>query len=131
MTDEAFALLAAAGTQVTVISNLAATAVRTFLIRHGLDEHVRHFAARTRPDRAALPPAPDLITAAIRERAAPARSCLFVGSADLDLTAARAAGVDTIRYRRRATAPTAEPPATPPPNPWFDALAGEPSIARR
>ncbi|WP_173142167.1 HAD hydrolase-like protein [Kibdelosporangium persicum] len=63
-----------------------------------------------------------MITAAIHERATPAESCLFVGSRDADLTAARAAGIDTIRHRRLDTSP-AEPVAPPPPNPWFDALS--------
>jgi phosphoglycolate phosphatase-like HAD superfamily hydrolase len=67
-----------------------------------------------------LPPAPNLIIEAIRERAVPLESCLFVGSTDADITAARAAGVDTIRHRRTIS-PAAEP--TAPSNPWFDALS--------
>jgi phosphoglycolate phosphatase-like HAD superfamily hydrolase len=118
---EAFARMAAAGTQVTVVSSLATAAVRSFLVIHGLMEHVRHLAGRTGPDPAVLPPAPNLITTAIRERATPVESCLFVGSTDADLAAARAAGVDTIRHRRPTTSPAIEPPP-PPPNPWFEAL---------
>jgi phosphoglycolate phosphatase-like HAD superfamily hydrolase len=114
---EAFATMAAAGTQVTVVSSLAIRVVRSFLVIHELVEHVRHVAGRTGPNAAVLPPAPDLITAAIRERATPMEWCLFVGSTDTDLAAARAAGVDTIRHR-----PAVEP-APPPPNPWFDALS--------
>ena len=120
---EAFAAMAAAGTQITVVSSLAIAAVRTFLVLYGLVDHPLHLAGRTGPDRAVLPPAPNLITAAIHERATPAESCLFVGSMDADLTAARAAGIDTIRHRRIATSPAAEPAAPPPPNPWFDALS--------
>lgn len=60
--------------------------------------------------------APDLISSAIRERAIPVESCLFVGSTDTDLTAAVAAGVDTIHPRRPAEPPVAS-------NPWFDALS--------
>jgi phosphoglycolate phosphatase-like HAD superfamily hydrolase len=121
---DAFATMAAAGTQITVVSSLATAAVRTFLVLQGLTEHVRHLVARTGPDRAVLPPAPNLITAATRERAIPVESCLFVGSTDIDLTAARAAGVDTVRHL--TTAHATEPPAAllpPPPNPWFDALS--------
>jgi beta-phosphoglucomutase-like phosphatase (HAD superfamily) len=117
---EAFATMTAAGTQVTVVSSLATAAVRTFLVLHGLVEHVRHLAGRTGPDRAMLPPAPNLITEAIRERAVPVESCVFVGSADTDITAARAAGVETIRHRRTIS-PATEP--TAPSNPWFDALS--------
>jgi phosphoglycolate phosphatase-like HAD superfamily hydrolase len=63
-----------------------------------------------------------LITAAIRERATPVESCLFVGSTDIDLSAARAAGVDTIRHRHLVVTTSAtEPPAAS--NPWFDALS--------
>lgn len=103
--QEAFAMMAAAGTQVTVVSSLAAAAVRTFLVMHGLREHVRRLVARTGPDPAVLPPAPNLITAAIHERAIPVESCLFVGHTDTDLTAAHAAGVDTIRHRHPTTSP--------------------------
>jgi phosphoglycolate phosphatase-like HAD superfamily hydrolase len=121
---EAFAAMAAAGTRITVVSSLATAAVRTFLVIHGLVEHARYLVGRTGPDRAVLPPAPNLINAAIHEWATPTESCLFVGSTDTDLTAARAAGLDTIRHRRLATSPTAEPAASPPPpNPWFDALS--------
>jgi phosphoglycolate phosphatase-like HAD superfamily hydrolase len=120
---EAFATLAAAGTQITVVGSLATAAIRTFLVIHGLAEHARHVVGHTGPDRAVLPPAPNLITTTIQQRATPAESCLFVGSMDTDLTAARAAGVDTIRHRRLATSPAAEPAPPPPPNPWFDALS--------
>ncbi|WP_165960882.1 HAD family hydrolase [Actinocrispum wychmicini] len=121
---EALATMAAAGTQITVVSSLATAAVRTFLVIHGLAEHARHLVGRTGPDRTVLPPAPNLINAAIHERATPAESCLFVGSMDADLTAARAAGVDAIRHRRAATSPAAEPATPPPPpTPWFDALS--------
>jgi beta-phosphoglucomutase-like phosphatase (HAD superfamily) len=117
---DAFAVMAAAGTQITVISSLAIGAVRTFLVIQGLEEHVRHLVARTGPDRAVLPPAPDLITKATRERAIPVESCLFVGSTDIDLTAAHAAGVETVRH---VTTEPLAPPMPPPPNPWFEALS--------
>lgn len=100
--EAAFALMAAAGTRVTVVSSLALAVVRTFLVVRGLDDRVGLIAARTGPDPARLPPAPGLITAAVREQAAPVESCLFIGSAARDLAAARAAGVDTIRYRPAA-----------------------------
>jgi phosphoglycolate phosphatase-like HAD superfamily hydrolase len=118
---EACATMAAAGTQITVVSSLATDAVRTFVVLHGLQEHVRYLAGRNSPDRTRLPPAPDLIASAIRERAIPLESCAFVGSTDTDLTAARAAGVHTIRHRRPAGPPAAEPSAAT--NPWFDALS--------
>ncbi|MBP2320378.1 beta-phosphoglucomutase-like phosphatase (HAD superfamily) [Kibdelosporangium banguiense] len=94
---KAFAKMAAVGTQITVVTSLSITAVRTFLVLHGLLDHVRHLTGRTGPDSSGLPPAPDLITAAIHHCAIPMRSCLFVGSTDTDLKAARAAGVETIR----------------------------------
>jgi FMN phosphatase YigB (HAD superfamily) len=73
-----------------------------------------------------------LITAAMHQRAIPAQACLFVGSTDNDLAAARAAGVGTVRYRRQPALPITEPPATEPPplDPWFAALAEESSISR-
>jgi phosphoglycolate phosphatase-like HAD superfamily hydrolase len=109
---DALAALAAAGTQVTVVSSLAPTVVRSFLVVHGLADYVRHVSARTGPDRSVLPPAPNLVTRAVHERAM--ESCVFVGSTGPDLAAARAAGVDTIRY-----GPAAEPVA----DPWFGALS--------
>lgn len=117
---EALATMAAAGTQVTVVSGLALRAVRTFLVIHGLLAHVKHLACRTGPDPAVLPPAPDLITSVIHEHAM--ESCVFVGSTDDDLTAARAAGVRAFRHRYRPAAEPAESqePAEPPT--WFDAL---------
>jgi phosphoglycolate phosphatase-like HAD superfamily hydrolase len=116
---EAFAALVAAGTQITVVSNLAITAVRTFLSLQELAEYARHIAGRAGPQRA-----PDLIAAAIRERAIPPEACLFVGSADADHAAARKAGIDTIHHHRLVSTLAAEPVAPPPPpNPWFGALS--------
>ncbi|MBN6038055.1 HAD family hydrolase [Amycolatopsis sp. 195334CR] len=80
----AFARLAAAGTRLTVIGRLAPEPIRAFLVMHGLDEYVRCLAD------------PDSIATAIREVAL--KDCLFVGSTKSDLAAARAAGVDTVRY---------------------------------
>lgn len=117
---DAMAAMAAAGTQVTVVSGLAGEAVRSFLVMHGFGEHVRHVAARAGPDPAVLPPAPDLVARAVHERAQKAN--LFVGSTDVDLAAARAAGIDVIRYRRTTTA-AVEPAAPAPPPNWFGALA--------
>jgi beta-phosphoglucomutase-like phosphatase (HAD superfamily) len=104
---EAFATLAAAGTQVTVVSGLDTAAVRMFLVLYGLDEHVRHIAGRTGPDRKMLPPAPDLISKVVHEHAM--TSCVFVGSTVADLAAGRAAGVEIVRHRRESS--------------WFDGLS--------
>lgn len=106
---DALAVLAAAGTQLTVVSSLDPGAVRAFLVLHGFDE-VRQVAGRRGPDPAALPPAPDLVTKAIHERAL--ESCVFVGSTADDLAAGRAAGVDSYRYRRSAGN-----------SPWFESLS--------
>ncbi len=112
--QSALAALAAAGTQVTVVSSVAVAAVRSFLVVHGLVEYVRRIVARVRPDLTVLPPAPDLVTAAVRASAFPAESCLFVGATDVDLAAAGAAGVPSVRYRATA----AEQPV-----PWFDRVS--------
>ncbi|MFC4855452.1 HAD family hydrolase [Actinophytocola glycyrrhizae] len=110
----ALATLAAVGTRVTVISGLNADAVRSFLVMHGLDMHVRHISARSGPDAAGLPPAPDLVATA-----AGGDVCVFVGATRADLAAARAAGVGTLRYRR----PGDGEPLEPHRNPWFAALS--------
>jgi beta-phosphoglucomutase-like phosphatase (HAD superfamily) len=117
---EAFAAVAAGGARITVVGALDIAVVRTFLVLHGLDTHVRSLVARVGPDRAVLPPAPDLITSAIHAGAIPARSCVFVGATDPDLTAARAAGVDTIRHRRVTVTPAPQPATHS--TTWFDAL---------
>jgi beta-phosphoglucomutase-like phosphatase (HAD superfamily) len=116
---DACAAMAAVGAQITAVSSLAADVARTFLVMHGLQEHVRHVIGPTGADRSGLPPAPDLVATAIRERAVPVESCLFVGGTDVDLAAARAAGVETIRHRRGGQ--PAEPAAAA--DAWFDALA--------
>lgn len=106
---DAVATMTAAGTHVTVVSGMDAAAVRSFLVIHGLDEHIRHFVGRTGPDRTHLPPAPDLVATVLRERAV--ESAVFVGSTAQDLAAGRKAGLDTYRYR----------PADG--GTWFDAIA--------
>jgi beta-phosphoglucomutase-like phosphatase (HAD superfamily) len=104
--DAALAEMAAGGTQLTVVSSLDPDAVRSFLVLHGFHQ-VKQIAGRRGPDPAVLPPAPDLVTKAVHERAL--ESCVFVGSTAADLAAGRAAGVDTYRYRRDGS-------------PWFEAL---------
>ncbi|GAB1511663.1 HAD family hydrolase [Actinophytocola sp. KF-1] len=106
---EAFAALTAAGTRVTVVSGLSAEAVRSFLVVHGLDGHVRHVVARNGPG-------DDAVGAFLRARA-DAGACVFVGSTRADLAAARAAGITAVRHRRADDPPGAEP------NPWFGALS--------
>ncbi|MEO6086768.1 MAG: HAD hydrolase-like protein [Umezawaea sp.] len=118
---EAFAALAAGGARITVVGSLDAVVIRALLALHGLDAHVGRLVGRAGPDRAVLPPAPDLITSAIHACAVPIESCVFVGTTDDDLTAARAAGVDTIHHRRGAVTPT--PPPGLPPSTWFDGLS--------
>lgn len=102
-----------------MVSGLAADAVRSFLLVHGLGEHVRFVAARTGADRGVLPPSPDLITTAVRERALAV--CVVVASTSTDLAAARAAGIAAVRHRGPPAA-DGEPPG------WFEALS---AVGRR
>ncbi|MEU4805437.1 HAD family hydrolase [Actinosynnema sp. NPDC023587] len=115
----ALAAITRAGTHITAVTGLDPEAARTFLVLHGLSDVVRHVVGRAGPDGAGLPPAPDLVALAVHERAFPVGSCAFVGGTGPDLAAARAAGVEALRYRR---APDAADRVTPP-NPWFDALS--------
>lgn len=110
----ALATLAAVGTRVTVVSGLHAEAVRSFLVMHGLEVHVRRVSARNGPDPAVLPPAPDLIATALG-----GDSCVFVGTHRIDLVAASAAGVSVLRHQTVA-APTLTDPNR---NPWFASLS--------
>jgi phosphoglycolate phosphatase-like HAD superfamily hydrolase len=88
--------------------------VRSFTVLNGLGECVWRVAGRGGPDCSVLPPAPDLLTELMRGRAAD--STVFVGATATDLTAGRAAGLTTYRYRR----PADQEPA---PRPWFEALS--------
>ncbi len=60
----------------------------------------------------------------VRARAIPVESCVFIGSKDVDLAAARAAGVEAIRHKdvELVSSPEAEAEPPTPPNPWLDAL---------
>jgi beta-phosphoglucomutase-like phosphatase (HAD superfamily) len=102
--------MAAAGAKIAVVSSLTHAAIRAFLVLHEMVGYVAHIAARARPDRSALPPAPDLLTGAILGRAV--EDCAFVASTAADLAAGKAAGIRTYRYR------PVEPPVS-----WFDELS--------
>jgi beta-phosphoglucomutase-like phosphatase (HAD superfamily) len=102
--------MASAGAKITVVSSLTHAAIRTFLVLHGMIEDVAHIAGRARPDRSVLPPAPDLLTGAIRGRAV--EDCAFVASTAADLAAGRAAGIRTYRHH-----------PVEPSTPWFEALS--------
>ena len=110
----ALAILGATGTRVTVISGMHAEAVNSFLVMHGLSAHVKRLSARTSPNPAVLPPAPDLITAALG-----GDSCVFIGTHRRDLAAAAAAGVSVLRHETTVATTTADPNR----NPWFAALS--------
>jgi phosphoglycolate phosphatase-like HAD superfamily hydrolase len=110
----ALAVLAATGTRVTVVSGLHAEAVRSFLVARGLAVHVSLLSARTGPDPSVLPPAPDLITAALG-----GDTCVYIGTHQRDLAAAAAAGVSVLRHETAAVTATADPNR----NPWFAALS--------
>ncbi|MFD9740515.1 HAD family hydrolase [Umezawaea sp. NPDC059074] len=118
---DAFAKLAAGGARITVVGSLDVRVMRALLVMHGLDAHVGRVAGRNDADRAALPPAPDLITSAIHAAAIPVESCVFVGTTKDDLAAARAAGVDTIHHERGTATPA--PPAVVVSPAWFAGLA--------
>jgi phosphoglycolate phosphatase-like HAD superfamily hydrolase len=107
----AFAAMSAAGTRLCVVSGFCAEAVRSFLVVHGLDAHVRHLVARGGPG--------DDVAAALRTRAGTGSSCVFVGGTRADLAAARAAGLTAVRYR-----PVADrEPAGAEADRWFGALS--------
>lgn len=90
----AVATMAEAGTHVTVVSTLDAAAVRSFLVMHGLQTHVRHFAGRAGPGRETTS---DLLATVVRDRAI--ASGVFVAGTAGDAAAGRRAGLDTYRYR--------------------------------
>nr|WP_052479219.1 HAD hydrolase-like protein [Kibdelosporangium sp. MJ126-NF4]CEL23022.1 Haloacid dehalogenase-like hydrolase [Kibdelosporangium sp. MJ126-NF4]CTQ90161.1 Haloacid dehalogenase-like hydrolase [Kibdelosporangium sp. MJ126-NF4] len=125
--EEAFAAIVGLGARITVVSGLSSGAVRSFLLLHDLAPHVRYLAARNgSADRAAVPPAPDLITAVIHQSAVPIEWAVFVGSAKADLAAARAAGVTTLSVVEHPVYWDAEDVPVPP----LLARRGTPSSAR-
>jgi beta-phosphoglucomutase-like phosphatase (HAD superfamily) len=91
-----------AGNTVTIVSNLSADAIRSFLILHDLGSSVRRVSARTHPE-TALKPNPFLIEQAIAAMGTSARYCVLVGSSFADVEAGKAAGTAMIAYSDHVT----------------------------
>ena len=91
-----------AGNTVTIVSDLSADAIRSFLILHDLGSSVRRISARTHPE-TALKPNPFLIEQAITAMGTSPRYCVLIGSSVADVEAAKAAGTAVIAYTDQLT----------------------------
>jgi HAD superfamily hydrolase (TIGR01549 family) len=88
-----------AGRTLAIVSNNSADAVRTYLNAHGID--VDAVIARTDSDPALLKPSPHLVSRAIDTlRGAPSAAALL-GDSTNDITAAHAAGIESIGYANK------------------------------
>ena len=92
----------AAGLDVLVVSNNSERAVRTYLARHGLTDHVAHIIGRPFGQPARMKPAPDLLTAALDISRAKPSDAVFVGDSITDVLAGNAVDVPTIGYAKHA-----------------------------
>ncbi|BBG03964.1 MULTISPECIES: HAD family hydrolase [Pseudonocardia] len=91
----------ATGRTVLVVSNNSERAIRTYLARHDLTEHVAHIIGRPFGHPEQMKPDPHLLHAALDiARAAPA-DAVFVGDSITDALAGVAAGVPCIGYAKR------------------------------
>ncbi|MEV1291948.1 HAD family hydrolase [Pseudonocardia sp. NPDC049635] len=89
------------GRRVVVVSNNSERAIRTYLARHDLTEHVEHIIGRPFGHPEQMKPHPHLLNAALDiTRAAPA-DAVFVGDSITDALAGTGAGVPCIGYAKR------------------------------
>jgi beta-phosphoglucomutase-like phosphatase (HAD superfamily) len=88
------------GRHITVVSNNSAEAVRSYLVKQGLELFVSYISAR--PDDCALmKPNPFLLYRAGEAVDTPMTASLLVGDSDTDIMAARAAGSVVIGYANK------------------------------
>lgn len=89
------------GRTVAVVSNNAERAVRTYLVRHGLDDRIGHVFARTSHDPALLKPSPHLIEKAVQALNADPTATALVGDSITDIEGAHLAGIASIGYANK------------------------------
>ena len=89
------------GRSIAVVSNNSAAAVRSYLVRHGLDDRISLVVARANHDPALLKPSPHLITQAVCALNAAPSECTLVGDSVTDVQAARLANVQSIGYANK------------------------------
>lgn len=94
-------ITAATELEVLVVSNNSERAIRTYLARHGLTDHVAHIIGRPFGQPARMKPAPDLLTAALDISRAKPSDAVFVGDSITDVLAGNAVDVPTIGYAKR------------------------------
>lgn len=98
---DTIAAASAAGLDVLVVTNNSERAVRTYLARHGLTDHVAHIVGRPFGQPGRMKPAPDLITAALDISRAKPSDAVFVGDSITDVLAGNAVDVATVGYAKR------------------------------
>ncbi|MFP5071584.1 HAD family hydrolase [Pseudonocardia nantongensis] len=89
------------GRTVLIVSNNSERAIRTYLARHDLTDHVAHIIGRPFGHPEQMKPDPHLLNAALDiTRAAPTQA-VFVGDSITDAIAGSAAGVPCIGYAKK------------------------------
>lgn len=91
----------AAGLEVLVVSNNSERAIRTYLARHGLTDHVAHIIGRPFGQPGRMKPAPDLLTTALEISRAKPSDAVFVGDSITDVLAGNAVDIPTVGYAKR------------------------------
>ncbi|MEU3494430.1 HAD-IA family hydrolase [Kitasatospora cineracea] len=92
---------AASGRSVSVVSNNAGAAIRTYLARHGLTDYVNGVFGRAPGDPSSMKPNPRLLLEAMHAAGARPEECIFIGDAVRDVEAGHAAKVATIGYANK------------------------------
>src|SRR5699024_6403223 len=86
------------GRSVTVVSNNAASAVRTYINTAGLTQYVTGISAREPGDVGRLKPDPYLLNQAMAMQQTPPERCIMIGDSATDIDAATATSMPAIGY---------------------------------
>ncbi|WP_327678580.1 HAD family hydrolase [Kitasatospora sp. NBC_00458] len=86
---------------VSVVSNNAGAAIKTYLSKHGLSGYVAGIFGRTPGDPSSMKPNPRLLVEAMEAAGTGPEHCVFIGDAARDVEAGEAAGVPTIGYANK------------------------------
>lgn len=90
----------ASGRRVLIVSNNSEPAIRTYLARHDLTDHVAHIIGRPFGHPEQMKPDPHLLRAALDIARAEPTAAVFVGDSITDAIAGAAAGVPCIGYAK-------------------------------
>ncbi len=92
---------AKSGRAVSIVSNNATEAIKSYLTAHGLDQYVTRTIGRILGDPASMKPSPRLLLEAMGEDSSKVAEFIFVGDAVRDVEAGLLAGIGTIGYANK------------------------------